>query len=262
MEIQKIGDITYTCGVVALSRGKMQVYAFATDGIMIDTGSQSLLQHFIPFFEKTDFEKVVLTHHHEDHTGGAAWIQANKRVPIYIHSMSIDDCSVTGDYPDYRKQIWGVREGFQALPLEKSFESKHDKWLTIHTPGHADDHMAFLNQDKGILFSGDLFVSPKTKVILRNESIPITIRSIKSLLNYNFQEVFCSHSGYLSNGKQMLQSKLDYLVNLEGEILHLNQSGKTVQEIKEKLFPTHYPIIQFSNHEWDSEHIITSILNC
>ena len=96
--------------------------------------------------------------------------------------------------------------------------------------------------------------------ILREELIPLTMDSIEKVLQYDFQEVFCAHAGYMLNGKEMLRKKLDYLKNFEGEVYHLNSQGLSVEEIQQKLLPASYPIITVSDHEWDSKHMITSIL--
>jgi len=256
LEVKSIGEVKSAY----VTAGALGVYSYITDGIIIDTGSQSILKALIPFFDSNDYDQVLLTHYHEDHTGGCAWIQANKNVPIYIHPMSIDICAKQGDYPDYRKQIWGVREGFEALPIEETFQSRNYSWEVIYTPGHSPDHVSFLNQSNGVLFSGDLFVTPKTKVILQEELIPSTMDSIEKVLQYEFQEVFCAHAGYMPNGKEMLRKKLDYLKNLEGEVFHLNSQGLSIEEIQQKLLPASYPIITVSDHEWDSKHMITSIL--
>src|SRR5699024_10487325 len=92
------------------------------------------------------------------------------------------------------------------------------------TPGHAIDHVAFLNTETGQLFSGDLYCQEKTKVILKEESIPTIIQS------------------------------------LQRDILKMHQEGKSPTEIKETLFPKKYPIITLSSGEWDSQHIVDSVI--
>lgn len=237
------------------------VYVYYTDGLLIDSGPSSLLPDLISFFNSVDFDQVVLTHHHEDHTGGAKWIQDHKRVPLFINSISVDICSKDGEYPEYRHQTWGSRKAFIAEPLTQTFQSRSEKWESIFTPGHAFDHMVFLNHSTGTLFSGDLFVTPKPKCILVEEHIPTTINSLKKILTYNFSEVYCSNKGYLPNGKDLLVMKLDFLEYLRGEILELHHKGYTVDEIQAKLLPNQYPLVEISNHEWDSRHIVTSVLD-
>lgn len=60
----------------------------------------------------------------------------------------------------------------------------HATWDVIETPGHAIDHLAFLNRETGQLFTGDLYCQEMTKVILREESIPTIIESLKRVLTF------------------------------------------------------------------------------
>ncbi|WP_110114738.1 MBL fold metallo-hydrolase [Bacillus sp. CGMCC 1.16541] len=261
IEISTHSGVVCAKGTVSLQDAHMNIYAFLVDNMLVDTGPESLLQAFIPFYRLESFDFVVLTHLHEDHTGCAPWIEQNKQVPIYIHEMSIDDSEKQAHYPAYRQHFWGARHPFHPKPLQSTFTSENYKWKSIHTPGHVDDHVVFLNTDTGTLFAGDLFVSPKTKIIMRNESVSTTIQSIRNVLQHDFQEMFCSHAGYVKDGKAMLQRKLQYLEEIEGKILSLHQQGQTIHEIKQTLFPVPYPLIALSEHEWDSEHIVTSVVN-
>ena len=260
LNMKTINDVVCVQGIPEGNKSGMSVNIFLTDGMLVDTGAQILLQELIPFFESADFDLVALTHYHEDHTGGAAWIQEHRNVPIYIHPMSLDVCAKDAEYPDYRRVFWGDRDAFKAQPLGSVVQSRTQTWEPIFTPGHARDHMVYLNHSNGMLFSGDLYVTPKTKLVLREESVPVIIDSIRRLLQYDFQEVFCCHAGYVQNGKEMFEKKLDYLENLRGEILRLHNQGLEVHEIQQSVLPNRYPLIEISGHEWDSEHIITSIL--
>lgn len=261
LEIKNVNEVICAQAIAQLHSWQMDVYVFHTDGLLIDTGSVSLLPDLIPFFNSTSFDQVLLTHYHEDHSGGAKWIQENKDVPIYINPLSVDICSKGGEYKEYRRQIWGQREGFQTQPISNTFQSRTSKWEAIHTPGHSFDHMSYLNHSTGTLFSGDLLVSPKPKIIIDEEHLPTTIQSIKKILEYDFSEVYCSHKGYLPNGRELFQMKLDYLENLRGEILELYQKGLTAEEIKVILLPSQNPLIELSNNEWDPLHLITSLLD-
>lgn len=248
-------------GFVSFQGVRLNVYSFAVDGILIDTGAQSLAAQFQPFFHEIDVDKVVITHHHEDHTGGAAYIEKTFGWPIFIQNQSVQIAQQKAKYPLYRKLFWGKRAPFHASPLQETFTSRNAIWDVIATPGHAADHVALYNQETKQLFTGDLYVSPKTKVVLREESIPTIITSIQHVLTYDFEEVFCAHAGYVKDGRAALQKKLDYLVELSEKVQLLQQEGLTINEMNQQLFHKRYPITKFSGGEWDSKHIITSIIN-
>ncbi|WP_225435167.1 hypothetical protein [Bacillus aerolatus] len=104
-------------------------------------------------------------------------------------------------------------------------------------------------------------MAPKTKVIMDSESIPVIMDSIRTLLSYDFGPMFCSHAGYIQDGKKMLKQKLNYLENLCEEVKDFHKQGLSINEINKKLFPRKYPIVEVSGGQWDSIHIISSIVS-
>ncbi|WP_045521455.1 MBL fold metallo-hydrolase [Neobacillus niacini] len=257
---QTIKGVQAGNGTVAFQGVKLNVYCFVLDGVLIDTGAASLEKEFKPFFKQQDIDQVVITHFHEDHTGCAAFLQNEMNLPIYMNDMMLDYCKKKPDYPLYRKVFWGKRPPFHAETIGKTFSSRHATWDVIETPGHAIDHLAFLNRETGQLFTGDLYCQEKTKVILREESIPTIIDSLRKVLTFDFGDVFCCHAGFLEDGRAALQRKLDYLLDLQGKIIKHYEDGLSPNQISNTLFPKKYPITMFSSGEWNSMHIINSIL--
>lgn len=247
-------------GTVSLPGVTLSVYSYSVDGVLIDTGSKSLEKDFMPFFKKQDVDKIVITHHHEDHTGCAKVLKKEMDVPVYMNPVKIDECKKRAGYPLYRKVFWGLRKPFSAIPLEKTFQSRNATWDVIETPGHAPDHVAFLNRETGQLFSGDLYVQTRTNVVLKDESIPTIIQSIEKVLSYDFDSMFCCHAGYLKDGRKALERKREYLLELEDRVLTLHKKGLPPEEIKSQLFTNKIPFEFFSGGEWGAIHIIRSII--
>lgn len=259
--IQEKSKVRFVNGVVSLLGVRLNVFCFEVDGVLIDTGSQSLLKEFKDFFTQIDVDQVAITHLHEDHTGGAAYLQKEHGLSVYMNDMSIESCVQKATYPLYRKLFWGKRRPFQARPIGEKFTSRNATWDVIETPGHSKDHLSFLNRETGQLFSGDLYVHPYTKVVLREECIPSIINSIEKVLTYDFDELFCCHAGYVKDGPQAFTKKLHYLKELQERILTFHKQGYTEHEIHNKIFDKKYPITFFSFGEWDSKHMISSVLN-
>ena len=253
------GGVAFINGTIQFQAVKLNVFSYVTDGIAIDAGSHSLRTSFQPFYERQQIDALYCTHIHEDHTGCAKWFQ-ERNVPIYLHQNAITEANKTGSYPFYRRLFWGKRKAFQALIAPCTFQSQKYQWKSIFSPGHSDDHLAYLNTSTGQLFSGDLFVQVKTKVIMDSESIPQIIDSLHKVLAYDFEEIFCNHAGYIPDGKQKLQEKLEYLLQIQNEVQLLHKIGLSEKEIQQHLFPRKYPITTASFGQWDSKHIVTSIL--
>lgn len=259
--IDEISNVRFVNGQVAFSRVKLNVHCFEVDGVLIDTGSQTLLPQFKDFFAQADVDKVLLTHDHEDHVGGASYMQDNYNVPVFMHEMSTKSSTEKANYPLYRQIFWGKRKPFVAQPLGDTFQSRNADWHVIKTPGHTKDHLAFLNQETGQLFSGDLYVNPKTKVVLREENMPAITESIERVLTYDFDEMFCCHAGYVKDGRQAMTNKLENLKELQENILTLHKQGNSNKEIQSIIYPKTYPITYFSLGEWDTMHVINSFVD-
>ncbi|MGC5328206.1 MBL fold metallo-hydrolase [Brevibacillus sp. SYSU BS000544] len=71
----------------------------------------------------------------------------------------------------YRRLFWGNREAFQPQTISETIESDQHRYQVIHIPGHAEDHIVLLDQEHGRLFSGDLFLTSRPRVMLRYESL-------------------------------------------------------------------------------------------
>ncbi|MFD1030617.1 MBL fold metallo-hydrolase [Metaplanococcus flavidus] len=238
-----------------------KVFVYLIDGMLIDSGPEKLQNELLPFFRDNSFDQLVLTHNHEDHTGNAAWIQEHLAKPISIHPVGLAGCLDDGDYPDYRRYTWGGRKAFSPEVINTVMHSRNLTWQVIHTPGHADDHIALYNKERRILFTGDLFVAARTKVSMEAESVPQIMRSTRLLLEFDFEAIYCSHAGYLENGRELLNQKLRYLDEVSIKVKELAARGESPRAIAQLLFPGNYPIIQFSNNEWDTIHLVNSILD-
>ena len=239
----------------------MSVYSFNVDGILIDAGASSLAEPFKPYFDEADFDAIYITHFHEDHMGNVASLQEQRKVPAYIHPSSAPYTHKPFRIPTYRQLVWGQPAPFASTPLSQTFTSRNHTWEVIETPGHTKDHVAFYNRDLGAMFTGDLFVAPKVKLVLIDENILDTLDSLKKMEAYDFDDMYCCRAGHVKDGKKLIRLKIDYIEDLEGKVLALAAQGKDIHEITAELFPTPYPIIAASNTEWSPIHMVRTLLN-
>ena len=260
VRVKTFEDLAQAELFISMAGQKLAVSIYLIDGLLIDTGPAKKKMELIPLFEQWVIEEVVLTHHHEDHTGMASWIEKSKNIPIYIHETGIEYCEEVMKLPFYRKVFWGERKPFQPLALTPLFKTPNYKWNVIHTPGHAHDHIALYNREKKWMFGGDLFVQSNPKSIFAFESIPTIIDSLIKILAYDFQTYFCAHQGIIVNGRQAIEKKLAYLINVQKKVLTLHQQGMSSNKIRKELFPKKHPMHYISLFENSPKHIINSIL--
>lgn len=260
MEKQNYKGIIPYHGVRKVLGNELSTYAFCLDGLLIDTGPRRLGSFYRPVFNEIRIEQVALTHHHEDHIGNAAFL-AKKGVPIYIHHSAVDSAKKPMPIPFYRKVFWGEREPFSALPLGESLETKGGKTVkVIETSGHTDDHVTFFLPSEGAIFTGDLFVSSRTKMGATGENYWKWTRSLETLLKLDFDTIYCSHAGIVANGRAQMTKKVESLKVLKERIIELQQKGMGSKEINKSIFPKTLAIKYFSGGEWDSIHIINSFM--
>lgn len=238
----------------------LRVYVYEIDGLLVDTGPYSALNQLKPFFNQINIDQIALTHIHEDHSGNANWLSKKKHVPIYVHESSLEYAKQNGKYPFYRRLYWGPRKPFDAKPLPNIIETENYKLKVLETPGHSADSVSLYEENNGWLFTGDLYITQKPKLFLKEESIIKTIQSLEMLLELDINNLYCSHTGRVSNGKQKLRGKLNYLLQLQDDVWTLQKQGLSNREIEKQLFPGSSPLIYISRKEFSYSRAIESII--
>ncbi|MDI6913302.1 MAG: MBL fold metallo-hydrolase [Desulfitobacteriaceae bacterium] len=237
----------------------LTVYVYLVDGMLVDSGPYRLQQNVGAFCSRWGIDKIVHTHFHEDHTGNTAYLIQHFHIPAYAHPSSLERLQHNGNIPFYRLAYWGKRPGFKADPLPDLIENHSSRFHVIPTPGHTSDHVVFLDKEHGRLFSGDLFVHPKTRIVMSTENIPQIMESLRRILQENFETVYCAHAGVIKNGYRLVEQKLANLEALQDQIFTLQEKGLSHKTINRKLFPETPPITYYSFGEWSSYHLVHSL---
>ena len=113
-----------------------------------------------------DVTRLLLTHCHPDHAGGAGHVSRETGRPVDVHADDADYLR-SGTLPDADP---GSRIGklFRMLPDPKTEKLTVGEELTggqvvpfaggirvVHTPGHSPGHAAYLHEESGVLITGD-----------------------------------------------------------------------------------------------------------
>lgn len=99
-------------------------------------------------------DRILCTHSHPDHSPGAVRLRERSGARVYGQPP-----------PD---------DGYQDDTYSPDAGIDHDQRIpageivlrALHTPGHASNHVCFLAEDSGLLFTGDHLMSGSTVVIL------------------------------------------------------------------------------------------------
>ena len=115
--------------------------------------------------------QVVLTHHHEDHSGNAAALKAAWGADVIGHPLTAAKMKKTGRILPYQHLVWGRARGLSVSAFSGPIVSERITLTPIHTPGHSKDHTVYLEKEQGWLFSGDLYLGEKIKFFRSDEQM-------------------------------------------------------------------------------------------
>lgn len=77
MKTKQIGDVIQTR--LYLRPLGLSVCFYEIDHLLFDTGAPSQRKHLKKYLMDRPLEQVVVSHHHEDHTGMADWLERKKK---------------------------------------------------------------------------------------------------------------------------------------------------------------------------------------
>lgn len=157
---------------------------------------------------------ILLTHHHRDHAGGMAAMQAATGAPVF-------------DYAAFRAG--------QTLPPALA------GWTPIETPGHAADHLCFARED-GVMLTGDLVFGWTTGLV---DDMAAYMASLHLLLTRADRLYLPGHGPPITQPARLVRALLHHRLAREAAILgSLAEAPRNI----EWLLARHYPGLASSLH--------------
>src|SRR2546430_5635153 len=145
---------------------------YLIDGLLVDSGPPNLAHDVRRLVSNLAVRQCVTTHHHEDHSGNHGLLAAELRITPLAHAIGVSRLAVADTHPQlYRRVAWGARPPVPAASLGEGLETSRFRFRVIHTPGHATDHVALFEPERGWLFSGDLYLAPRLRYLRADEDV-------------------------------------------------------------------------------------------
>ncbi len=230
-------------------------------GTVIDTGPPNQWRFVRRFLEEKEVRRVLVTHHHEDHSGNLAPIRHTLKTPVLSPREGVEPLAKGYEVQLYRRLIWGRPRKVNPAPVPDRIElARGMSLVTIPAPGHSPDSTCYLEPDRGWLFTGDLYIAARTRYLRHDENLGEHIASLRRVLELNFDTPLCSHRGVISAGREALARKLDYLVSLRGEVHRLHAQEKSIAEITRELLGGEGHLGLFTRFHFAKRNLITACL--
>jgi glyoxylase-like metal-dependent hydrolase (beta-lactamase superfamily II) len=145
---------------------EQSICCYRQGDVIIDPGPQVSSQRVIDALGGEAPRAILLTHIHLDHAAATgSLIELWPETEVWVHERGaphvIDPerliASATRIYGDEMERLWGT---ILPVPAERvrvlTGTEEIGDWKLLYTPGHSGNHIAYLHQSSGTLFSGDV----------------------------------------------------------------------------------------------------------
>lgn len=218
-----------------LGRSLYWTGCYLVDGLLVDCGPPALARELCAALEERALDGVVITHHHEDHMGGAALLQERRGLRPLVHPAGQPALAQGFEIELYRRVVWGRPRPVACEPLAAEVRTRRLRFEVLHTPGHSPDHVCLFEPSRGWLFAGDLFLAERLRYLRRDEDLDQLIASLRRVAALPVRDVFCAHRGLVRGGKDALARKAENLEALRERARELLRQGLGEREVTRRV---------------------------
>jgi ribonuclease/clavin/mitogillin len=151
---------------------------------------------------------VLLTHHHADHTGGAAVISREQDAPIAAHPETLDRLDTAA---------------VERIPVDEGHRFTVDpghELRCVHTPGHAPGHVCLFEPRRRTLIAGDMVPGIGTTLVAPPEGVmALYLDSLERLAALRPALLLPAHGPPLLGGEQAIRALIAHRLWRERRIL-------------------------------------------
>lgn len=166
--------------------------------------------------------RILVTHGHRDHIGGAAALRERLGVHIYAYSRA------------------GVPVADEEIADGATFPAGDDTLRAIYTPGHRFDHLCYYLEGQRTLFAGDMVAGVGTVVIKPPEGdMQEYLASLERLQEMDIAQIVPSHGPTIEEARARLDEYIAHRQLREQQVLQALESlprRATIPEIVQQVY--------------------------
>jgi glyoxylase-like metal-dependent hydrolase (beta-lactamase superfamily II) len=163
----------------------------------------------------SNLKRVLVTHTHKDHSPGAAYLQKKYSLPVFGQRVQNDDGLQDKTFAPTRELFHGDLVETDEYTIE-----------TIHTPGHASNHLCFLVKESSCILTGDHIMNGSTVVIAPPDGDMLAyINSLELLKGYVFEKIGPGHGEFMDNPFQVIDWIINHRMQRERKVLEKMKSS-------------------------------------
>jgi glyoxylase-like metal-dependent hydrolase (beta-lactamase superfamily II) len=156
--------------------------------------------------------QILCTHSHPDHSPGAAALARRTGAPVRGRPPPRDDYQDLTYVPDATIEDGDV------------FEVPGATLRALHTPGHASNHVCFLLEPEGWLFTGDHLMSGSTVVILPPDgSMRLYLESLRRLRTLPLTALVPGHGAVMPDALGEVERVIAHRLRREAKVIDVLQ---------------------------------------
>jgi ribonuclease/clavin/mitogillin len=161
---------------------------------------------------------IWLTHAHPDHVGAVSALVARQRVPVRAHPLAA---------PKVDAPVVPLRDG----------DLVGGRFRVLETPGHAREHLAFLDEESAAVLCGDLLSTLSTIVVDPPEGDMLEyVRQLERLRALGPRTIYPAHGQPAPAGAARLGAYLAHRHAREAQVVEALARGGDLDEITRRAY--------------------------